>query len=621
MSGSIALRHIAFTGTGVPDAELSFEDGLNIVFGASNTGKSFTMKALNFMLGSSKPLAKIDERAPYESVWLGLRLENGSEVTLTRSVKGYGFTLFPGLVTDHVGNGIALDDKHNPKSHANLSMYLLNLIGLDDKVVVRNSSGEKDSLSFRHLAPYLFTGETVILEERSPIMASGQYTAETLEKNVFRLLLTGLDDRHVQAVMPKKTQTAVRAGKIELVDEWIARIDRELGETPPTRRELGEQSDRLEGSVAELEADLSGAQERLDQLLHDRREARDSLAALVARVADLDLTIDSFTRLDEVYVSDIDRLEALEEGGALLLAIGGRDCPTCGAPPEAQAITHQSDEIGRAHAAATAEILKIRRDRVDLASVLRSLSAEAHGLRSVIAGRQVELQGLDADIAEARPAERGFRERYEGLGAARSRIARFLDLYARRDRLTVERAQLDVSTKAKATNEGNAVGIDGPTAFAYARVVQEILHAWKFPDSPQASFDRELQDISLDGKDRSANGKGVRAIIHAAMKVAVLIYCHRRELPHPGFVVLDSPLLAYRGPLDTIYGPRAPDEEVLVESDIASNFYAHLASLSDIGQFVILENAIVPPQVRPLANYQAFSRSKTVGRYGFFPVR
>ena len=34
------LRHLVFTGPSITPAELEFVDGLNIIYGASNTGKS-----------------------------------------------------------------------------------------------------------------------------------------------------------------------------------------------------------------------------------------------------------------------------------------------------------------------------------------------------------------------------------------------------------------------------------------------------------------------------------------------------------------------------------------------------------------------------------------------------
>lgn len=621
MSGLIALRHLAFTGPDVGGSGLALEDGLNILFGASNTGKSFALKALNFMFGGSKPLPGIDELAPYDTAWLGLRLSDGAEVTLSRSVSGHGFMVYPGLVTARREDGFALSADHDPKSECNLSMYLLGLLGLRGKVLVRNANGEKDSLSFRHLAPYLFTSEETIISERSPILASGQHVSATVERNVFKLLLSGIDDGAVVPSLPPKTQAAVKAGKIELVDEWIARIDREFGDDAPPREHLLDQDRRLDASSEALRRDLAGAQERLDALVRDRRRTLNDQEEVRTRAADLELTLDQFAKLDQVYVSDIERLQAVEEGGTLLLAMTGHECPVCGAPPDAQTHKAHVDEIGRAHGAAAAEIRKIRRDRADLSGVMHSLRAEATGLR----GREEilghELVGLDIELDEARPAERDFRRRYEDFGAERVRLTRLLDLYARRDRLMVERSQLDVPVSRRSSNDAYVPGVNGPTAHAYATVVQQVLEAWGFPDGPTVSFDMDIQDIRLNGKERSANGKGVRALLHAAMKVAVPVFCHEWRRPHPGFVVLDTPLLTYREPLRSRHGPLDAEEMALKRSGIADRFYAHLAGLSDVAQFLVVENSDPPQSAIAVANVQEFTGEPGAGRYGLFPIR
>ena len=76
----ILLRHLVFTGPNIEPAELAFDEGLNIIYGASNTGKSFASKALLFMLGVSKSLPEIEEIAAYNSVWLALTLPDNRDV-------------------------------------------------------------------------------------------------------------------------------------------------------------------------------------------------------------------------------------------------------------------------------------------------------------------------------------------------------------------------------------------------------------------------------------------------------------------------------------------------------------------------------------------------------------
>ncbi|TBR28678.1 MAG: hypothetical protein EPO10_11785, partial [Reyranella sp.] len=65
MSG-IRLQYLAFTGPDIETAELKFNEGLNIIYGASNTGKSFALKAILFMLGVSKTLPETEEIVVYD---------------------------------------------------------------------------------------------------------------------------------------------------------------------------------------------------------------------------------------------------------------------------------------------------------------------------------------------------------------------------------------------------------------------------------------------------------------------------------------------------------------------------------------------------------------------------
>lgn len=56
------LRFLSFFGPQKPPAAITFGPGLNVLYGASNTGKSFIVEAIDFMLGGKPPLRDIPER-------------------------------------------------------------------------------------------------------------------------------------------------------------------------------------------------------------------------------------------------------------------------------------------------------------------------------------------------------------------------------------------------------------------------------------------------------------------------------------------------------------------------------------------------------------------------------
>jgi hypothetical protein len=142
--------------------------------------------------------------------------------------------------------------------------------------------------------------------------------------------------------------------------------------------------------------------------------------------------------------------------------------------------------------------------------------------------------------------------------------------------------------------------------------IAEILNAWHFPGTGQVYFDETTMDFVIGGKPRGSRGKGLRAITHAAVTIGLMQYCKKRNLPHPGFVVLDSPLLAYWKP--------EGEEDNLQGTDLKERFYEYLRSLTD-GQIIVVENEHPSEQLLGQTSSTVFTKNPSSGRYGFFPTR
>lgn len=130
---------------------------------------------------------------------------------------------------------------------------------------------------------------------------------------------------------------------------------------------------------------------------------------------------------------------------------------------------------------------------------------------------------------------------------------------------------------------------------------------------------RLLQVMSCDDRESFTEewftfhkGKGLRAITHAAVKIGLMKFCRERDLPHPGFVVLDSPLLAY-------WKPEGDDDD-LRGTDLKEMFYRYLLGLHKDNQVIIVENQHPPDFVYEEGNVTVFTKNPHQGRYGFFPI-
>jgi len=143
----------------------------------------------------------------------------------------------------------------------------------------------------------------------------------------------------------------------------------------------------------------------------------------------------------------------------------------------------------------------------------------------------------------------------------------------------------------------------------FSQEVEALLSSWHFPDLKRVTFSEDDQDVIISGQRRASHGKGVRAITHAAFSLALLKYCRTHSKPHPGLVLIDSPLIVYRQP-DT--------DEANFTHDVKDGFYRSIASNFGDEQVIILENDQPPPDLVSVANIIEFSGTGH-GRQGFIP--
>ena len=201
----------------------------------------------------------------------------------------------------------------------------------------------------------------------------------------------------------------------------------------------------------------------------------------------------------------------------------------------------------------------------------------------------------------------------------RDHVRRGLELLEQRASLLKRKDDL-ASLKPTSKADRPQLGISSQVMHDFAQTVSGILTEWKFPGNRHVSFDDGVYDVKIDGKNRRDNGKGVRAVTHSAFKVALLMFCRERNLPHPGFVVLDTPLLTYRDPIKS-HSPLEADEAALKNTSLKEYFFEHLSSISSLGQIIVVENVDLPTNISSLGNVEIFTGDPNNGRFGLFPFK
>lgn len=603
----LQLRRIEFSNS-EDRASLDFFPGVNVICGASDTGKSFLAESIDFMLGG-KDLREIPERSKYGSIELDLATNNEENYRLQRSTSGGGFNLTE-LNNAENQSSQKLKQIHGHDKTDNLSGFLLEKIGLLGKRILKSSkTGITVSLGFRNLARLVIVQEGEIQQAFSPFW-DGQYTQKTSQLAAIKLLLTGVDD---SSVVSANTPELDNSKQIALIEELLVDLATELADVGE-ENELIEQLSRLENSIERQREQLDITQREFNILLGSRENLLKHCQELKGRLREINEYLTRFDLLRDHYEVDILRLEAIQESGSMFASVEQAPCPLCGAEPKTQHIVDSCDgDVVAIVQAASAEILKISKLKIELSSTVAELQTEKSELKEELNDKSAEYALIDSEIQEKIAPQVGHeRESFSEFVEKRASVKKVVDLYDRVKRLEERKLALLQEEDEGVSGENYQIttGIPIADAHFFSMKVSQVLKDWNFPGECNVYFDKDSNDFVIDGKPRGSRGKGLRAITHAAVTIGLLEYCQEHGLSHPGFVVLDSPLLAY-------FKPEGEDDLTLKGSDLKERFYNYLASHhADESQIIIIENQHPPSEVNGRLQLTVFTGNPNEGRYG-----
>uniref|UniRef100_Q07SU8 Rad50/SbcC-type AAA domain-containing protein n=1 Tax=Rhodopseudomonas palustris (strain BisA53) TaxID=316055 RepID=Q07SU8_RHOP5 len=610
----LRIRHLSFLGPNRAPATVHFGPGFNVLYGASDTGKSFVVDAIDFMLGGKGPLRDIPERVGYDRILLGLENLNGKTYTIHRSMAGGSFTLFDGLHADAMptDKGIELHEAHRDNRDDNLSRFLLSEIGLVDKRIRRNKANDTNSLSFRNVVRLAIVDEEEIIQKRSPL-SDGNLVADTANTSTFKLLITGVDDSSLTSSTRATAVEHSRVGQLELLDQLIAEQQAQIRELSGPPKELEDQDSRLEKTLQSHAVQLATTETQYREASAKRRDFRKRRQDAEERLVEIQVLLERFALLQQHYGSDVERLKGIEEAGTLFSSLGDGTCPLCGAEPAHQ---HKSDSCEgnpeEVVLAAQAELGKIVLLQADLSKTIDQLAKESRSLQRRLPNLEGNIAELSTFIeSQIAPNLRSMRQSYSELADKRAEVREALGIFRALKDLQDRKVILEAEVK---NSGGDPADSDLPSSSVhlFSTVVLGLLKEWHFPNLHSVHFDQRQRDLVIDGKNRTSFGKGLRAITQSAFSIGLLEYCRQQATPHPGFVILDSPLLSYKEP--------DGEDDDLRHTDLKQRFYHFLQALPQNQQVIIVENTDPPADVQALPQAVKFTGNPGDGRAGLFVI-
>lgn len=614
--GLLIKRLILSNGT--DEREVEFSEGLNIISGPTDTGKTYVFQWLKYMLGSNDSPKTIPENKDYLDGYLEIySFVKKDTFTLRRVFSTNKVYIYPCSFE-------SINDKTeylrvNTKGRTKLiSSNMMEYLGANSEIELRTHVEQEKyrKLAFRDFLHFSLIDEKEVIKDKT-LLTTGQYLSRTVELNAFFYFISGKYTSFMSYLSKlkagkKKKREKPQVDKTDYLDELIIETQNQL-----YTLQLGE--DSLDISFKEELLFITSEIQQRSEVIKETFENMEKLKT--KRLMNQEL-LKRFNLLKEHFNSDLQRLDFILEGGSIISNLQPENCPVCGKQLDSYHDETHHEKVVRGVnyekliSSYSSEKEKIMLNLSDLSMTTGNLEEDIEKINEEILIEEKKYNEIKQKVEdELKPTQAALQEKIDKQVDAKLIKAKIEYLTNQLIRLNSQRelfgtTNILINLSQEPTVDKDVVdrSIEGLT-----KLMNGFLIDMKFPGldltSNNVSFDFKEFDFIINGKARSVYGKGFRSIIYSVFVISLMEYCQKNTLPHAGFVLIDSPLTTYQEASETEEEEKVPEELKVRFLNTFSNLFG--------SQIIILENKFSMIVNEEKMNFIEFTKDRTIGRYGF----
>jgi len=576
------IKKLEVLGDTVKPSTIEFTKGLNVIYGASDTGKTFIYECINYMLGDSKvPKITIEEAKGYTHCILEIETFNGKNHLLTRYFNSEEISVNTEKEPLKAGN------KGKKKS---ISDFLLTLCNIKEKNI-KSAKGKTKKLYFKYLKKIFVVDEVKIIDTKSPIL-SGQNSEKVFDENLFKFILIGKDDSNL-VVLLTKDETIERKSKVALYEEIIESLGKEVIKDDNTInnkvKELDEEIKVFEKKYAISNQEFQEYDRQKNSLFNKIKENKNELIGIEEVLQRGDI-------LQRQYESDISRLNASKEVGHAFDLFSITTCPVCNKEVHSSNIMNYQKFL----TSAKYELKKITLLMEELKESQNIFSNDKIELSKELAFQNEEynklLENFEMDfnlkLKEISFKIKEFSQKRESLLRIQILQEKLNDYIEKKDEIVGELQEDKEKNKPQ-----NVLSTERLSEIV--KLIKETLIDINFDYSREVGFSDKELDFTFGEKRRKDFGKGYRAILYAVFIISMLKYLKTKPY-QIGFAIIDTPLNPYKSDDE--------DDGGIVGENLANNFYKYLANNIKDEQVILIENTDIPNDLINQIKYSKFTK-------------
>lgn len=588
---SFYIQKIIVTGSGKMDSIIELSNGVNIIYGPSNTGKTYIVKCIDYMFGSERE--PIDVSMGYQYVKIIVKTECGT-ITMSRKIGEKNIEVNSN--DKNISSGKYATKASRTNYDKTINSVWLSLIGINDMhLIISNENFKKRILSWRTFSHMFMLTETKIISECSSVF-SGNVTANTAVISSLIFLLTGQDFAETEIKDSKEIKEAKKNAVKSYINKDLFRMSERNQEliTKLKRIPINDIQKELEeimSRISEYEQKLNESIEENQKILAQLHEKNESLS-------ECNVLINRYAELTTQYDSDLKRLNFIVDGEANIKEGFPSHCPFC----DGKMVVNQNHNYIDA---AKADYKKIKLQAKDLEIASQELCSEKNTLEQEIEKLMKKKQLTEKIIEdEIKPQLDTLKDKlliYKSMVEYQKEIEVLREISEQKIADMVDNESEDESElKFKVKEHLNYSFINDLT-----EELKLFLEECQYENLLSLTFDKADMDIVINGKKKSSNGKGFNAYFNSAVSIVLSRYMNKNAMYPPNFLILDSPILSLK------------EKETKKPSEtMRYSLFQNIVSNQGCMQTIVVENEIPDIDYKNVTLIH-FTKEKDNGRYGF----
>ena len=588
---SFYIEKIIVTGSGKTDSIIELSNGVNIIYGPSNTGKTYIVKCIDYMFGSERE--PIDISTGYQYIKIIVRTQCGT-ITMSRKIGENKIEVSSN--DNNVPSGKYATKASRTNYDKTINSVWLSLIGINDlHLVISNENYKKQILSWRTFSHMFMLTETKIISEYSAIL-SGRDTSNTAVIASLIFLLSGQDFAETETKDTKEIKEAKKNAVKAYINKELFRLSERNQELLAQLKENPNIDIAVE--IEKIMAEISTNEKRINSSIEENQKILAQLYEKNENLSECNVLLNRYDELTTQYDADLKRLNFIVDGEANLNASFSTHCPFC----DGQVVVKKNQNYIDA---AKSDYKKIKLQAKDLESASKELRSEKLSLEQEIGTLMAKKKSIEELIEkELKPQVFNLKEKLSTYKDA-IECQKEIDILKKlSEQKTADMIENDTDEESELKFKVKE-HLDYSFINELSNGIKSFLENCNYDNLLSVIFDKADMDIVINGKKKSSNGKGYNAYFNSVVAIVLSRYMESKAKYSPDFLVLDSPILSLK------------EKETKKPSETMRNtLFENIVDNQKGIQTIVIENEIPEINYKD-ANIIHFTKEKNNGRYGF----